>query len=399
MAVSFAHLTTGSDTTNGTSYATASIAPSANRILYLAVFATAPSGQTTVAPTISGIAGLTWELVRQAPSTDAIRTLYWFRCSTGGSAPTPGTLTINFGAQSLTGAMWMVYEAAGADMSGTNGSGATVQSVEERRTGGANTSVSFAFSNTVNPANGTLACVGILLATTITPGAGWTTVGGTTTYSAPNQGFMAMHSNSAVQTVAASWSGGTNTWTIGIEVKAAAATGVTGDGALAATAATLSGSGTVTAPEPGTVTGDGALAATAATATGAGALALSGTGTISATAATATGDGAVLEPVTGTGSITAPAATATGDGAVLEPVTGTGSITAPAATVSGSGEGAIVPSAGPDQTLVVEPDLRVLVVEVESRVFVVSADPRTLTVEPDPHSFIVFEESRCLTVP
>ena len=114
--------------------------------------------------------------------------------------------------RAATGAMWLVYEAAGADMTGTNGAGATVQSVEERRTGGANTSVSFAFPSAVNSGNGTLAVVGITANATITPGTGWTTVGGTTTYTGPNQAFIAMHANTAVQTVAASWSACPASW-------------------------------------------------------------------------------------------------------------------------------------------------------------------------------------------
>lgn len=303
MAVTFTHLATGSDTSNTTSYTTGTISPSANRILYAAVFATAPSGQTTVAPSLTGTMGLTWDLVRQAPASDAIRTMYWFRSATGGTAPTPGTLTFDFGSQSLTGAMWGVYEAAGADMSGTNGAGATVQSVEERRTGGANTSVSFAFPSTVDTANGTLAMIGITANATITPGTGWTSVGGTTTYTGPNQAFIAMHGNTAVQTIAASWSGGANTWTIGVEVKAASGS-TPGQG-------TASGSWSYTGAASGKRTPK---------ATGSGSFAYGGTATgVSARRGTASGTWAFTGAATGK---RAPKATASGSFAFAGAATG-----------------------------------------------------------------------------
>lgn len=217
--VAFTHLTTGSSTSNQLVYSTASAAPAANQVIYAAVLATTGSGTPSL-PTLTGW-GLTWDLVRQAPSPTAIRTLFWFRAATGGTAPTPGTLTFTFTGTNLTGAMWSVYAAAGADMSGTNGSGATVQSIESRLS--SQTSLNAAFTDPVGAGNGSLAVVGLLLATAITPGTGWSSPGGTTTYASPSQAFMGMHSNTAQQNVVASWSGTSNTWVIAVEVKAAAA--------------------------------------------------------------------------------------------------------------------------------------------------------------------------------
>lgn len=222
MAVTFNHLTTGSDTSNATSFTTASVAPAATRILYVAILANISAGTTPI-PTLSGL-GLSWDLVRQAPDPSALRTLYWFRAATGGSAPTPGTLTFNFGS-ALTGASWVVYEAAGAEMSGTNGSGATLQSIEQRLTGGANTAINFAFASPLTSGSGTLAVVGLnVVSSPITPGTGWATTGGTATHTAPTESIMGMHANAGQQNVTASWASAGNTWVIAVEVKAAGAT-------------------------------------------------------------------------------------------------------------------------------------------------------------------------------
>lgn len=104
---------------------------------------------------------------------------------------------------------------------------------------------------------------------------------------------------------------------------------VTGSGSLTAAAATLSGTGTLT------VTGSGTPTAAAATMDGAGTLTLTGSGSLTATPPTVAGAGTLT--TSGTGSLTAAPATLSGTGTVGDNVTGTGALTAPAATATGAG--------------------------------------------------------------
>lgn len=108
----------------GTSTATASIAPGSNRVLYACCFHAVASA---AASTATGN-GLTWEAVNsQAIGTARIMTV--FRAM--GAAPSAGAVTFDFGVATPNSAAWIIVEFVGADTSGTNGSGATVQSVKQ----------------------------------------------------------------------------------------------------------------------------------------------------------------------------------------------------------------------------------------------------------------------------
>jgi hypothetical protein len=76
-----------------------------------------------VNPTLSGN-GLTWVLVA---SKDTFTTeTHIFRAM--GASPSTGAITISYGAETETQCAWSVVEFDGVDTSGTNGSGAIVQS-------------------------------------------------------------------------------------------------------------------------------------------------------------------------------------------------------------------------------------------------------------------------------
>jgi hypothetical protein len=84
------------------------------------------------------------------------------------------------------------------------------------------------------------------------------------------------------------------------------------------------------------ITGTGAVSASALTASGSGSLAISGTGAASFTARTASGSGSLgAAPITGTGAVSASVQTASGVGALS--ITGTGSATLSSRMASGSG--------------------------------------------------------------
>lgn len=256
-------LTTGSSTSNQTSYTTASISPTAGRLLLCAVgisVATAP----TPTPTVTGC-GVTWELI-DTPST-AVRTVYLFRAM---GTPTSGALTISGGSTTLTSGYWNVSEVPDVDTSGTNGSGAIAQ-VHHGRPASA-TALSSAFPTTPGPGNGAYAAVFIGVQETITPGSGWSLLG-QGSESAPTSSLMAMGAGVAPQTVAASWTTSAVNAFFSVEIK--------GSSAPAFTAAAALG-------------GSGSLAATASAPNMAQAAALSGAGSLSTTQKPATTRSAAL---------------------------------------------------------------------------------------------------------
>lgn len=356
MTVTANPLTTGADTTDAVSFTTASITPGANRLVLAAVLVT--HGTDPPAPSLSGN-GLTWELVANTTLPN-VRELYLFRSM--GSAPTAGGVTISGdGVTAYTSALWQITEFGGVDTSGTNGSGAIVQSVGVRPS--AATSCSAPFTNTVNTANTVYGAVAIAAREAITAGSGWT-ASGLTDIGSPASALIGEYALSALQNITASWTTSTANFIVGAEVKVAASTGVTGTGSLTATPATASGSGTVTATGSGTltaapatltgsgtatVTGSGSLTAATATASGTGTTTVTGSGTPTAESATVSGSGTVT--ATGSGTLTAAPATLSGSGTVGSVVTGTGDLTAPAATATGAGTttvtgtGALTPTA------------------------------------------------------
>lgn len=111
-----------------TSYATASWTPTANT-LYLASVTTRTgiTADPTI-PTASGN-GLTWVQIASVlydDSSSSRRRVTLFRAM--GASPTTGALTFDEAGQAQTDAGWSIEEVTGTDTSGTNGSGAIVQS-------------------------------------------------------------------------------------------------------------------------------------------------------------------------------------------------------------------------------------------------------------------------------
>lgn len=212
------HLTTGSDTTNQTTpYATASITPTANRLAVAGVLVSVASG-TTPALSLTGC-GLTWVQVDQTAA--GARTLHVFRAM--GAAPTAGALSIaGDGTTTLTSCLWSVTEFDGVDTSGTDGSGAVVQSVNQKPA--AATSCSTAFATAVTAGNATFGAVAISAQEAMTAGTGWTALG-QTSQSAPTSALLTEAATTAQQNVTASWTSSVTNFIIGVEVKAAPAGG------------------------------------------------------------------------------------------------------------------------------------------------------------------------------
>lgn len=128
MAIVGAHLTSGYDSDGGNTSTTASVTPTSNSLQLLTVGQLTSLSATPTEPTISGNS-LTWVSVNTrlfvTAGTDRFR-VTTFRAL--GASPSTGTITISFGGQNQAGVQWSLDEFSGVDTSGTNGSGAIVQS-------------------------------------------------------------------------------------------------------------------------------------------------------------------------------------------------------------------------------------------------------------------------------
>lgn len=108
MAIAVHSLTSGSDGTNGTSYATASVTVAADRLALVWVYNSSFYDDAADPSSITG-AGRTWEMVASvATDPDYSKLSLWRSTGAGGS----GALTIGF-ATDRTCAEWSVFEVSG----------------------------------------------------------------------------------------------------------------------------------------------------------------------------------------------------------------------------------------------------------------------------------------------
>ncbi len=151
MAVVGTNLTSGIGS-DGTSVVTASIAPGANRLVLAFIHQSRIGGGTPTTPTISG-GGLTWVQVitRQTSADTAHRITLWRGLS---ASPGSGTVTFSFSENSAE-LSYHIDEFDAVDTSGTNGSGAVVQSVGNDQGSGATLTMTLAaFGSTDNATYG-----------------------------------------------------------------------------------------------------------------------------------------------------------------------------------------------------------------------------------------------------
>lgn len=128
MAIAFTNKAQGSATGDGP-YSTVSWAPSNGRLYLLAVHARTNITADTVQPGVTGN-GMAWVLVADViydTTSTSRKRLSVFRAMVASGATT-GATTITYSGQAQTAAAWTIDEVTGMDTSGTNGSGAIVQS-------------------------------------------------------------------------------------------------------------------------------------------------------------------------------------------------------------------------------------------------------------------------------
>jgi len=182
MALTYTNLTTGgdiADVTEPATYATASITATANRLVLIGIMMASTAATVPSAASVTG-GGLTWVEVGAAGgllyNADK-RRLQVFRAL--GAAPSAGALTIALSpALSTTiGCMWSVIESsADVDTTGTNGSGAIVQSASNFSGSATSLIVTLAaFGDATN--NAAVGFFGSNANNTWTPGVGFTELG------------------------------------------------------------------------------------------------------------------------------------------------------------------------------------------------------------------------------
>ena len=213
MPVTQAALTSGFSETDATSYSTASITPSADQLILAAVTSSAASG--IAAPTVTGN-GLTWVQVASIALTDGFRMVTVFRSM--GAAPSAGAVTFDFGATTQVRCLWAISEFASVDTTGTNGSGAVVQSATNTAaSGNPATATLAAFGSTDNATYG--AWAGSFNQTAAqTAGTGFTKIHDVDP-TTENQSLGTEWRNDNDTTVNATWTDSAASGTIGVEIK------------------------------------------------------------------------------------------------------------------------------------------------------------------------------------
>lgn len=216
MTITRTALTAGATSDPTFSDSSASITPSANKLVLCVIETKASPGNTPTAPALSGN-GLTWAEVVTIISSDRMLTL--FRAL--GASPTAGAVTINYNEQQ-TGTRWRLLEMGNVDTSGSNGSGAVVQSASEFQGTTSTPDITLAaFGSATNGALAVMAAYGAFV--DLTEGSGWTLDFNTSNGVLGGLGIeWRADSDTSVD---GTWSASSNGQILAIEIKEAAAAG------------------------------------------------------------------------------------------------------------------------------------------------------------------------------
>jgi hypothetical protein len=244
VALTFTEKTASYDNVDRTTYTTASVTPAANKTLVLDGFVSGTSPVVTAVNWSGG--GAAWTLEKEDNGSG--RSVFRWRYQ---NASPPGANTIDIvvgGGSGITGCEWAVTEVDGQDTSGTNGSGAFVQSVSATGTGTAGNATLAAYSHANNRP---LACLGVAVNAALTP----ELTGGTNSFGgSPATSGQTQWSTSTQDTTPSwTWTGSAAWRSIASEIKAA------GGGTAHAGAAALVGVAAMTTAGKLAASGVGAL--------------------------------------------------------------------------------------------------------------------------------------------
>lgn len=221
MAIVATNLTTGGDADGNSTASTASITPSANKLILLTVVSKTAITTDPNQPTASGN-GLTWVVINSVvydTTSSSRRRVTCLRAM--GASPSSGALAIDFGGQNQTNVDWVIDELSDTDTSGTNGSGAIVQTAlasDGTNTVSTITATLAAFGSTNNATYGSIGAGGNTF--TITAGSGFIIIGDSATTNQLRASTEFRNDNDT--TVDFSMSGNQEMGLVAIEIKAAA---------------------------------------------------------------------------------------------------------------------------------------------------------------------------------
>ncbi len=223
-AVSAANKTSGGTTSCTTPKATASITPGADKLILVTVHSALSSGNGADVATVDGSGvGLSFvqiatQLFSATQGTGKAHRISVFRGM--GSSPTAGTISISW-PQNQGRCEWVVDELSGMDTSGTNGSGAIVQSAGNFGSSGQPATVTMgAFGDAGNATFGAAAIVSA--SQVLDPGTSMTRLAHTELGWSAATEFATAADN--VSPVTMNWSATSVPWgIIGLEIKAAGA--------------------------------------------------------------------------------------------------------------------------------------------------------------------------------
>lgn len=209
-------LASGNGTSNGKSYTTASIAPAPNALILVAVVGHRAYG-AAASPIVTGGGMTTWEEVATVtfdPVGSPLKRITLYRAMS--PSPGSGPITITFPAN-VSNAQWIVTQWEGVDASGTNGSGAIVQTGSARADAVSGLSVALApFENASNAAYGVFGVNSS--AVVIAPGSGFAEMAEAASAESPPSALQAEWATN-VNPVAALWSS-LRAGALGVEIRA-----------------------------------------------------------------------------------------------------------------------------------------------------------------------------------
>lgn len=213
------NLTSGAGSA-ATSFATASVSPTGNRLILVSVHAYISTGSVQPAtPTVTGN-GITYTLVQaQDVDTSGVdRATEWLFRGLA-TSPTSGAITISFGAVTMTRCAWSVDQSdSDIDLSGVNGAGAIAQKVGATSAGA--TSLSVSYSPAMRSDSAGYSVWGHQVQEVKTPRTSWTELSDVTSVTLAT---METQFFSGTDTAAsASWTTSSRAGGIGIEIKKAA---------------------------------------------------------------------------------------------------------------------------------------------------------------------------------
>lgn len=228
-AVSCTVLTQSQSAVNAASITTASVTPGANRlILYISNITKNSTGCTGMPITSVTGNSLTWVSITSQCFSEAVAPAYSievFRAM--GASPSTGTITADYGGNTRINTAWAVLECDGVDTSGTNGSGAIVQSAVNTAIPG--TSVTVTLGAFGSAGNATLGIFGVGDNVSVTEGTGFTELAEQLVSDGGNdQALQVQFRNDNDTSVDASWSS-IDSAGLAIEIKAAPVVDVGGD--------------------------------------------------------------------------------------------------------------------------------------------------------------------------